>query len=142
MPTVHTRVMRATGPLTTPAGTRLAALARLGRTAGREVPAVTWVVEDHAGTPAAAVPVAVECVVECDGYHVHRYETASPRVRIIHDYMSWDPETTVDVDPLTHGQRWGTGAHRSYFPDVQAAFAALLPGVPVPSVTCHNTIGA
>lgn len=87
--------------------------------------------------------VAVRCVVESDGYHAHFYRRprfgSAPEVEVIHDFMSWDLEETEPCDPVIVGRRiTNPTARREAFASVEAAFTALLPSIPVPSVDCEK----
>lgn len=96
--------------------------------------------------PAAAslAQVALRCVVESDGYHAHFYRRDRfghdvPAVEVIHDFMSWDLDETEPCDPVIVGRHITSAMEpRSAFESVEAAFAALLPGVAVPAVACKE----
>lgn len=91
----------------------------------------------------AEVQVAARCIAESDGYHAHFYKRPrygdAPAVEVIHDFMSWDLEETVPCDPIIVGRRiTNPTARREAFASVEAAFTALLPGIPVPPVDCEK----
>ncbi len=95
--------------------------------------------------PESAEPVTTaRCVFESDGYHVHEFEVrvldqATNRwvyVEIVHDFRSWDEDDTEPLEPIVYGSH--VGAASQEFDTVEAAFAVLLPDVPVPAINCHK----
>ena len=97
----------------------------------------------HRRRPEPVEPVVTaDCVVEADGLHEHVFEVRVldvaanewVYVEVIHDFRSWDANDTEPCDPIVYGRRLGESSQR--FATVEAAFAALLPGVSVPAIQC------